>query len=123
MDICTRADIELLVDQFYKKVINDEVIGFFFTQVVKLDWDHHIPTMYDFWESNLLGNPTYKGNPMAIHKHLNEKHNLSKVHFDRWLELFHDTVDELFTGEKAELAKSRATSIATLIQIKIQPDN
>jgi len=118
-NIQTRNDIELLVNTFYQKVQKDDVIAHFFNDVVKLDWNKHIPVMYDFWESILLDRQSYKGNPMPAHVALNEKAPLQKEHFDRWIELFSSTVDELFIGEKAELAKTRALSIATVMRIKI----
>ncbi len=71
-DIQERKDIELLVDEFYKKVLKDDVIGHFFTEVVQLDWEKHIPIMYDFWETTLLGNIKYKGNPMVKHIELSK---------------------------------------------------
>ena len=119
LDIQTRSDIELLVNTFYKKVEKDDVIRHFFTEVIHLDWNKHIPVMYDFWESILLDKHNYKGNPMPAHVSLNEKSPMKKEHFDRWIQLFSSTIDELFQGEKAELAKTRALSIATVMQIKI----
>lgn len=118
-DILERADVINLVDTFYRKVIRDETIGVFFTQVVALDWDHHIPKMYDFWETVLLNKASYKGNTMKAHVDLNQKKNLENAHFDRWLELFYATCDELFEGENTENAKTRALSIATMIRVKL----
>ena len=115
----TREDIILLVDTFYKLALNDEIIGFIFTDVAKIHLEEHMPKMYDFWESTLFQKNTYKGNPMSIHVDLNNRHPLQKKHFDRWLLLFNQTVGNLFTGQKAELAKTRALSIATVMQIKI----
>ncbi|MEO1053929.1 MAG: group III truncated hemoglobin [Bacteroidota bacterium] len=122
-DIETRSDIEFMVDSFYRKVQNDTVIGYFFNEVVELDWQKHIPTMYDFWETTLLNNIKYKGNPMKVHLSLHQKSQLEPHHFDKWLKLFRETVDEHFAGSKAELAKTRALSIATVMQIKIHQLN
>lgn len=119
-DITCREDIELLVDTFYKQVIADPLIGHFFTEVIALDWDKHIPTMYDFWESNLLTVTKYKGNPMKVHQELNRKSTLKQEHFERWLSLFKGTIVELFSGPTATLATQRANSIAMLMQIKIK---
>lgn len=118
-DIETRKDIELLVDSFYQKVLKDETIGYIFNEVAKIDLAKHMSMMYDFWETTLFHKAVYKGNPMEVHVDLNEKVALKKVHFDQWLSMFNKTVDELFSGEKAELAKTRALSIATVMQIKI----
>lgn len=118
-DIETRKDIEILVDSFYKKVLKDETIGYIFKDVANINLEKHMPTMYDFWETTLFHSSVYKGNPMNIHLKLNNKEPLKKSHFEQWLALFNETVDELFHGEKAELAKTRALSIATVMQIKI----
>jgi hemoglobin len=114
-----RKDVEHLVDQFYKKVIHDDQIGHFFTEVVQLNWDEHMPTMYNFWDSILLGSGVYEGNPMIKHIDLNRKSPLLPKHFDRWLELWQQTVAELYTGEVAEEAVSRATQIAELMKFKV----
>lgn len=114
-----RSDIQTLVDAFYQKVLNDDLIGYFFTEVIQLDFEKHMPKMYDFWETTLFHKAIYKGNPMQVHKDLNGKSPLKKEHFDRWVQLFLETIDELFEGEKAELAKQRAQSIALMMQIKI----
>lgn len=118
-DIKGRADIELLVNTFYNKVKVDEKIGPFFNDVAKIDWNKHLPTMYDFWEMTLFHKGNYKGNTVRIHQALNERSPLRKEHFEHWVELFHSTVNELFAGTNAELAKTRALSIATIMQIKI----
>ncbi|MCK5281470.1 MAG: group III truncated hemoglobin [Cyclobacteriaceae bacterium] len=118
-DIESRKDIELLVDTFYEKVLKDETIGYIFSEIANIDLAKHMPLMYDFWETTLFHKANYKGNPMKVHVDLNEKVPLKKAHFDQWLSMFNKTVDELFSGEKAELAKTRALSIATVMQIKI----
>lgn len=111
-DITNRADIELLVNTFYDKVKRDPLLSPVFEH---LDWPKHLPSMYHFWTFNLLGEAGYKGN--IIQKHL--PLNISAVHFTQWLKLFNATVDELFTGDKAEEAKSRAYSMAVVIQVKL----
>jgi len=118
-DIQTRKDVELLVRSFYDKVKQDPVIGYIFTDLVKVNWEKHLPVMFDFWENTLFYTGTYSGNPMISHQHLHQMHPLTKAHFERWVALFTSTVDEHFEGEKAELAKQRALSISTIMQIKI----
>lgn len=117
-ELQSREDIELLINTFYDKVRKDTLIAFFFTDVVSVDWEHHLPTMYKFWENVVFYTGGYEGNPMEKHQQLNMKHPMNKAHFQRWLELFTSTVDELFEGEKAELIKQRALSIATVMQIR-----
>jgi hemoglobin len=118
-DILDRKDIETMVNLFYEKVKQDDLIGYIFNDIVKVDWNAHLPVMYDFWEGVLFFTGGYTGNPMITHRKLNHVVSLSAEHFNRWLKLFLSTVDENFEGEKAELAKQRAMSIATVMQLKL----
>ncbi|WP_406825855.1 group III truncated hemoglobin [Pedobacter sp. KACC 23697] len=118
-DIHNSADIIVLVDTFYKNVALNPQIGPIFTDVAKVDWTHHLPKMYDFWESILFGSATYKGNPMLSHFALNEQTPLQREQFEVWKNLFFQTVDNLFTGSNAALIKQKAQSIADLMHFKI----
>ena len=111
-DITNRENIQLLVDRFYEKVQADELLGPVFSHV---DWPHHLPVMYNFWSSMLLGDQSYQGNPLQKHLAL----AIEPKHFDQWLKLFHKTVNENFAGDKAEEVKSRAQSIAGIFQVKM----
>lgn len=119
-DIQTRADIDRLIHDFYQKIIKDEEIGYFFTEVVQLDLTHHLPKIADFWETTLFHQAKYKGNPIVPHLAMNQKSPMTKAHFDRWVTVFCETVDDLYAGTMAEMAKQRAQSIATVMQIKIK---
>jgi hemoglobin len=118
-DITTRDDIELLVRAFYDKVKADPLIGPIFTTVFKVNWEKHLPTMFDFWENTLFYTGSYDGNPMVSHQRLHKIFPLKDEHFRRWVQLFSETADELFEGEKTLLAKQRALSISTVMRIKI----
>ncbi len=118
-DLQNRSDIEILVNTFYEKVKKDEVINYLFTDVVPVNWEKHLPVMYDFWDNILFSTGNYEGNPMAKHKAIDQKSPLSMRHFQQWISLFTETVNELFEGENAELIKQRAQSIATIMQLKI----
>ena len=118
-DIQTREDIELLVRSFYEKIKKDSLIGPIFTDIAKVNWERHLPVMYDFWENSILFTGSYSGNPMIPHQHLHRAFPLTEDHFNRWVYLFTNTVDEWFEGEKARLAKQRALSIATVMKLKI----
>jgi|SRR5688572_25057085 len=111
-DIEHLEDIKKLIDSFYLKVRSDEVLGYIFNEVAHVDWNHHLPRMYAFWEFLLLGGESYQGNPIEPHIKLNQKIELKKEFFDRWLLLFKETVDENFTGKTAEEAKNKAMLIA-----------
>lgn len=119
-DILNESDIKLLVDEFYKKVVVDPVIGFIFNDVVKLSWEKHVPVMYSFWSSLLLGTTTYSGNPMVKHMELDKKVALTKNHFDRWLNLWDVTVNENFKGVNADEARKRAKHIAGIMLFKVE---
>ncbi|MEP6746201.1 MAG: group III truncated hemoglobin [Bacteroidota bacterium] len=118
-DIKNRVDIETLVKAFYEKVKLDPVIGYIFTDIAKVNWGKHLPVMFDFWENTIFYTGSYTGNPMKTHQHLNAIFPLQPVHFKRWNELFIATADELFEGSNTELAKQRAVSISTVMQLKL----
>jgi hemoglobin len=118
-DIENRQDIEMLINRFYELVKADAVIGYIFNDVMHVNWERHLPVMYDFWENTLFYTGGYHGNPMEIHTRLNRITPLLPEHFLRWNQLFNLSVNELFEGDKAELAKQRALSISTVMQIKI----
>jgi len=118
-DITDRKDIELLVDKFYERVRMDDTIGPIFNEVARVDWNKHLPVMYSFWENIIFQTGDYAGNPMSAHFKLHKMHPLEKPHFERWKSIFLETTDELFQGDHAELAKQRALSIATVMEIKI----
>lgn len=119
-DIQSREDIIFLIDEFYTQVIEDDLIGHFFTRVVEIDWDKHKPVMYDFWETTLLGKMKYKGNPMLKHLEINKKESMKPEHFDRWLMIWETTTTQNFSGEKAEEAVKRAKQIGGLMKFKVQ---
>ena len=111
-DITSRQDIQLLVDGFYEKVKLDVLLAPVFSHV---DWPKHLPVMYNFWASILLGDNSYQGNPFQKHIPL----LITADHFSQWLLLFTATVDENFLGQKAEEVKSRASNIAGVFQFKL----
>lgn len=119
-DIQSRADIELLITTFYEQATHDPLIGKFFTEVVPLNWDTHIPLICDFWEGLLLGERKYRGNPMVKHIEMSRKEPLLPKHFERWLAHWEATIRANFAGEKAEEAITRAQNIARLMQFKVE---
>ncbi|MCR6719927.1 MAG: group III truncated hemoglobin [Chitinophagaceae bacterium] len=121
-DITTRADIEQLIIRFYDKVKLDDTIGYIFNDIAKTNWEHHIPVIVDFWEGMLLDTTSYRRNAMDVHYQLHNKEPFRKEFFDRWLQLFRETLDELYEGEKATLAWKRAKGIADLMAFKMLGD-
>jgi hemoglobin len=124
-DIATRDDCERLVRAFYGRALTDPMIGFLFTDVAHLDLEEHVPQITSFWETILLGARSYAGGAFAPHIRLNAKAPLKGPHFERWLVLWHTTVDELFAGPHAELAKSHADRVARAFHRRLQglPDD
>ncbi len=114
-EILNLDDIKKLVDCFYTKVKEDEMLKDIFNNVIEDRWPEHLEKMYTFWQTVLLEEHTYYGAPFMPHANL----PVSKKHFDRWLSLFYETLDELFEGEKAEEARWRATKMAEMFQLKI----
>jgi len=115
-DLTSRTDIERLVDTFYARVRVDERLGPIFNETARVDWDEHLPRMYAFWEAVLFGVPGFKGNPLATHLALAQLTPLTAREFERWVDLFHQSVDALFAGPMAVAAKQRAASIAATMQ-------
>ena len=114
-DIESINEIVLLVNQFYHKVEQDELLGPVFERVIQGNWKPHLEKMYKFWETILLNNHTYKGSPFPPHTKL----NIGPEHFDRWVDLFEETIDEHFDGDKANEAKSRAQNMAQIFRYKL----
>lgn len=119
-DITNRKDIELLVNTFYEKIRSNPVLGYIFDDVAKINWESHLPKMYSFWASILLGEHSFSGNPMQKHIALSKQTAMTDKEFSEWLLIFTETVDELFQGEKANEAKLRAGNIARLMLYNIQ---
>ncbi|OYU54268.1 MAG: sec-independent protein translocase TatC [Chitinophagaceae bacterium BSSC1] len=119
LDISNREDLVNLMKAFYTKALVDESIGHYFTQVVQLDMEKHLPRITDFWETVVFDAGKYQGNTLKIHEDLHEKSPFESAHFTRWIDLFKATVDEHFAGENAEKIKSRAISIATVMNLKM----
>ena len=115
-EINGRAEVIELVDAFYDKVNRDPLLAPIFNTVAAVNWETHLPKMYNFWESLLFGTHTYKGKPFDHHLPL----PLDVKHFERWVALFNETLDEHFTGEKAEEARVKATNIAGVFRYKME---
>lgn len=115
-DIENIEDIKKLVDNFYGKIREDELLADIFNNIIQNRWPEHLKKMYSFWQTVLLEEHTYNGSPFLPHAKL----PVSKYHFDRWLELFNATVDEYFIGELAERAKWQGDRMALMFNMKIE---
>jgi len=119
-DILNREDTSLLVRSFYAKVRQDALLGPIFNSVIK-DWEHHLEHLTDFWQSNLFFEKKYHGNPLKKHIEVDAKvgGTINEMHFGVWLNLWFETIDELFEGEVATIAKNRARNMGTFIHLNI----
>lgn len=114
-DIVDRDDIERLVRDFYRSAAMDDLLGPVF-EAAHVNWNAHIATLIDFWSWQLLGEPGYDGQPLRAHEPVHERTPLVDAHYDRWVELFCDTVDTSFHGPRAETAKGRGRKMAAAMQ-------
>jgi len=115
-DINTEEDIKRLVDSLYEKVNQDRLLSPVFNDHAKVNWENHLPVMYRFWSSILIGSATYEGQPFQKHAFL----PINQEHFSQWLHLFFETINENFRGPVAEEAKLRAANIGRIFSNKIQ---
>ncbi len=115
-DITSLDDIKLLVDTFYSKVQKDEKIGSIFNDKIGNRWPEHLEKMYRFWQTILLEEHSYSGSPFPPHKQL----DVNKDHFNRWVEIFTETVEILFKGPLADEAKVRGEKMAEMFHNKIE---
>ena len=118
-DITKPKDIQRIVDGFFKKVRKDTLLAPYFADKTQEECDSFLPVMYSFWENVLFYSGGYAGNPMQRHKEMNDMKSFTQEHFTRWLNLMSEVVDKWYAGEKAEMMKERARSIATIMQVKI----
>jgi len=119
-DIEQREDIVFIVNEFYEKVRKNEILGPIFNDIAQVNWEKHLPIMYSFWASILLDEHSYAGNPMPKHINLSTQTKMAEQQFQEWLSLFHETIDQNYSGPTAEKAKVRATNIARLMLTKMK---
>ncbi len=112
----TLEDIQWMVNQFYSKIKEDDLLGDIFNNIIQDRWDLHLEKMYNFWQTVLLNERTYFGSPFLPHA----KMPIEKIHFDRWLKLFYETIDENFYGPLAEKAKWQGERMAQMFLSKIE---
>lgn len=110
-----RGCIEKLVRAFYERVLEDELLNIFFIRTLGDDlqndkWYEHLHTLDNFWLSLLTGEGRYMGDPLMPHMFLG---GLNVEHFERWLMLFRETLDELFMPEISIKIYGRAKALST----------
>ena len=111
-----RADVNLLVNTFYAKIRKDELLGpIFNSHIPNEKWPAHLEKLTDFWETNLFGVAKFKGNPSQKHVNVdkNLNHTITQKHFGQWINLWFETIDQLFEGELAQRAKAASRKMGT----------
>jgi hemoglobin len=110
----TEDMIERLVRGFYVKVRKDAVLAPIFDARIR-DWEPHLQQMCAFWSSVALMTGRYHGTPMVKHMPL----PVDGGHFDRWLELFEITANEICTAVAAAHFVERARRIAASLELGV----
>jgi len=120
-DIQTQEDIYKVVDEFYKKLLDDDKISFIFKEVIPihLKLEEHLQMLVKFWSQSILGTGGYYNNLTQIHLDIDLKSHLSKDLFEIWLNYFETTINENFSGMNCERMKNQAQNLSTIMQIKI----
>jgi hemoglobin len=118
-DLAGRTDIVLLVDRFYDRVRADARLGPVFDDIARVDWDSHLPKLYDFWDTVLFRANTFRGNPIVAHARLIPASPMGRDLFAHWLQLFRETVEALFDGPNAEHIVRCAEDMASVIHQRI----
>ena len=111
-------DVVAMVDAFYANIRADELLGPVFDDIMQVDWEVHLPRMYAFWETVLFQKAGYKGNPVQKHLDVNRVIPLDNSHFERWLAIFRESIQERFYGAVAEDAIERASTISAILMHK-----
>jgi hemoglobin len=111
-DLDTPEEIAEMVRRFYADVAQDDLLGPMFNDVAQVDWSEHLPKLTAFWCRALLGITGYAGNPFRAHALVHDRQAFTRAHFERWLSLFHDTVELGWVGPRASRAVELAHNVA-----------
>ncbi len=123
IDIQTKKDLYFLVNEFYKKLLDDNRINYVFTDIVKIKIEEHLPILVTFWSQMILGTGGYTNNLTDIHLKVDQLEHLTPELFDIWIFHFNSTVNENFVGKNADEIKLQAKNLSTILQIKIAKQN
>jgi hemoglobin len=104
----TEDSIAEVVDTFYGRIRDDQLLGPIFAGAIGTEWGPHLDKMKTFWSSVLFASRAYKGNPMIAHLQLPR---LTQHHFECWLQLWRETVAALCSDELASLLVRKAQMI------------
>jgi hemoglobin len=113
-DLDDRTEIAEMVRRFYADVAQDDLLGPMFTVVARVDWSEHLPTLTAFWCRALLSEPGYEGNPYRAHLLVHARRPFTRSHFERWLDLFDETLVLGWAGPRVEQAEALARKVAAV---------
>lgn len=121
-DLTGRADLERLLRDFYSRAFADPLLRHVFVDVVHMDLEAHLPLLAGFWEKVLFDTGSYSGSAMRVHRQVNQQVPLTQEHFDRWLELWRESLAS-YEGPVAEAAAEHARRMAgSFLRALRQPD-
>jgi hemoglobin len=112
-DIAHKDDLVLLIDTFYARLLKVDGMPEVFAG---LNFESHKPLIVQFWALVLLDEDGYTTNVFDKHLHLPIKAHM----FQQWLQVFVEVVNDLFEGEKAQMAIQRATVLTYTFESKWQ---
>jgi len=109
------AILKTIISDFYKKAINDDLIGFHFNHIK--DFDKHITKIEYFWIHVLTTtvSPTLIDHLLTQHKPM----PIKMGQLNRWVLLFRETIDFHLENEDAErrdLKKNLEHSLSLLVE-------
>jgi truncated hemoglobin YjbI len=110
--------IDLIVDAFYTKAVNDFLIGYHFRKIAQSApnpehplsfslgaFTHHLPRIKTFWYNQLLGEALPSNQDpfdlISIHRNL----NIRPGEVNRWLYLFRQEIDQAKNNDTNQLAQ------------------
>lgn len=111
-DLDDPGEIAEMVRRFYADVTQDDLLGPMFNDVARVDWSEHLPKLAAFWCRALLGQEGYAGNPFRAHALVHQQRAFTPAHFERWLTLFHETLELGWIGPLADRAATLADNVA-----------
>lgn len=126
--IVDTSDIEILIDTFYAKVLRHPELSYFFSESVG-NWAVHKQHFIRYWSAQILFTDSYQGTPLHRHIEVDQhfERSFTRAHFEEWVRLWEESVNELFIGEKAELAIESGKNMAKNIYFKMffnrKPEN
>lgn len=111
-DLDDPTEIAEMVRRFYWDVAQDDLLGPMFNNVARVNWAEHLPKLTAFWCRALLSIPGYEGNPYRSHQQIHDIRPFTRAHFERWLDMFFETLDLGWAGPRVDAAKALATKVA-----------